>query len=163
MTAPPTSIGAPPRFGRFFLPGPTEVHPDVLEAQTRPMIGHRGQGIQDLMGRLQEGLRALFVTDRPVFVSTSSATGLMEAGVRNAARQRVLSLTNGAFSERFAEIAAACGFDVDTYAVPWGEAHDPGRVRALLAEGAYDTVTVVQSETSTGVLNDVEAIAEAVR
>lgn len=157
-----TSIGAPARFGRFFLPGPTEVHPDVLEAQARPMIGHRGQGIQDLMERLQEGLRALFVTDRPVFVSTSSATGLMEAGVRNAARERVLSLTNGAFSERFAEIAVACGFDVDTYAVAWGQAHDPDRVKALLADGAYDTVTVVQSETSTGVLNDVAAIAEAV-
>ena len=158
-----TSISAPPRFGRFFLPGPTEVHPDVLEAQARPMIGHRGKGIQDLIGRLQEGLKELFVTERPVLISSSSATGLMEAGARNAARRRVLSLTNGAFSERFADIAEACGFEVDRYAVAWGRAHDPEQVKARLSEGDYDTVTVVHSETSTGVLNDVQAIAEAVR
>ncbi len=157
-----TATSAPPKFGRFFLPGPTEVHPDVLEAQAKPMIGHRGAGIQELMGRLQEGLKALFVTERPVFISTSSATGLMEAGARNAGRKKVLSVVNGAFSERYGDIAEACGLEVDRYEVAWGEHNDPEEVARRLASGDYDTVTVAHSETSTGVLNDIAAIARVV-
>ncbi len=157
-----TASGEPPEFGRFFLPGPTEVHPEVLAAQARPVIGHRGPAIEGLMEKLQEGLKSLFRTDRPVFVSTSSATGLMEAGIRNGARERVLCLVNGAFSARFAAIARSCGREVETLEVPWGRAHDPDEVRARLEEGGFDAVTVVHSETSTGVLNPVEEIAAVV-
>ena len=145
--------------GRFFLPGPTEVHPDVLEAQNRAIIGHRGPAIQELMRELQAGLEVVFFTERPVFISTSSATGLMEAAVRNAVKTRVLSLVNGAFSKRFADIAKSCGLEVDTIEVPWGEAHDPNVLRRQLAQGSYDAVTMAHSETSTGVLNDVSALA----
>jgi predicted phosphoserine aminotransferase len=150
-------------YGRFFLPGPTEIHPDVLAAQTRPMISHRGAEIKELMTELQAGLAQVFVTARPVFISTSSATGLMEAAVRNAGRSRILSLVNGAFSKRFADIARASGFEVDEVVVPWGEAHDPDQVRDALGEGEYDAVTMAHSETSTGVLNDIRALAAAVR
>lgn len=150
-------------YGRFFLPGPTEVHPDVLAAQTRPMIGHRGAQSRTFMRSVHERLQRVFLTDRPVFVATSSATGLMEAAVRNAARGRILSLVNGAFSQRFADIGRVCGFPVDEVAVPWGEAHDPDDVAAKLRQGAYDAVTMVHSETSTGVLNDVRGLASAVR
>jgi len=149
--------------GRFFLPGPTEVHPDVLHAQTRAMISHRGAASQAFMSELQAGLRDVFLTERPVFISTSSATGLMEAAVRNAGRTKILSLVNGAFSKRFADIARACGFDVDEIEVPWGEAHDPEEVACRLRTLAYDAVTMVHSETSTGVLNDIRALAAAVR
>jgi len=150
-------------FGRFFLPGPTEVHPDVLQAQARPMIGHRGPAIEELMGRIQEGLQMLFRTERHVLISTSSATGFMEAAVRNGIRNRVLSLVNGAFSGRFANIAESCGKGVDRLEVPWGEVHDPGRVREKLESGDYDAVTLVHSETSTGALNRVPEIAELVQ
>ena len=71
------------RFGRFFLPGPTEVRPEILAAQAQPMIGHRGAEMSALMERLQAALKPVFRTARPVLVSTSSATGLMEAAVRN--------------------------------------------------------------------------------
>jgi predicted phosphoserine aminotransferase len=150
-------------YGRFFLPGPTEVHPDVLAAQTRPMIGHRGSEIKALMRELQAGLAEVFMTERPVFISTSSATGLMEAAVRNAGRSRILSLVNGAFSKRFADISRACGFQVDEIEVPWGAAHDASTVTEQLARGTYDAVTMVHSETSTGVLNHVRRLAAAVR
>lgn len=155
--------GADLPFGRFFLPGPTEVHPDVLQAQVRPMISHRGAGIQELMRELEEGLHAVFLTQRPVFLSTSSASGLMEAAVRNAGAGRVLSLVNGAFSARFVQIARACGLEVDEYEVPWGEAHDPDEFKKRLAQGSYGTVTVVHSETSTSVLNDIRALAAVAR
>lgn len=149
--------------GRFFLPGPTEVRPEILEAQARQMIAHRGAGFQQLMSELQEGLRPVFDTQRPVFVSPSSATGLMEAAVRNSGTGRVLSLVNGAFSERFADIAEACGRTVDRVNVPEGEVHDPEQVRAELRLRDYAAVTLVHSETSTGALNDVAALAAAVR
>ncbi len=148
--------------GRFFLPGPTEVHPEVLEAQVRAMIGHRGPAIQELMGEVQEGLKEVFGTERPVFVFTSSATGLMEAAVRNSASSRLLSLVNGAFSGRFAETARLCGIEVDEIAVPWGAHHDPDTLRYELMKRPYDAVTVVHSETSTGVLNPLKELAAVV-
>jgi aspartate aminotransferase-like enzyme len=150
-------------FGRFFLPGPTEVRSKILTAQVGPMIGHRGPDMVALMAELQRGLKVVFDTARPVFVSSSSATGLMEAAVRNGADGPVLSLVNGAFSERFGEIAEACGLEVDRLEVPWGEAHDPSAVARALDAGRYEAVTVVHSETSTGALNPIREIAEVVR
>ncbi len=148
--------------GHFFLPGPTEVHPDVLAAQTGPMIGHRGQAIKDLFGSIEEGLQHVFQTQRPVIVSTSSATGLMEAAVRNGVGSgKILALVTGAFSKRFAAIAQQCGKDVDVWEVEWGTAHDPLKVAQRLNETSYEAVTLSQSETSTGVLQDLEAIAAA--
>lgn len=149
--------------GRFFLPGPTEVHPDVLAAQDGPMIGHRGKAIRDLFASIDRGLKDVFQTERPVIVSTSSASGLMEAAVRNGVVDgKVLSLVNGAFSDRFAEIALACGHDVDRIEVDWGRVHDPDQVAQALARSGYDAVTLSHSETSTGALQDLEAIAEVV-
>lgn len=127
------------------------------------MMSHRGGDSQAFMRRLQADLRKVFLTDRPVFISTSSATGLMEAAVRNAGRTRILSLVNGAFSKRFADIARSCGFEVDEIEIPWGQAHDPDAVSAHLADHTYDAVTMAHSETSTGVLNDIEALARAIR
>lgn len=149
--------------GRFFLPGPTEVRPDVLAAQDGPMIGHRGKAIEDLFASIDAGLKPVFQTDRPVIVSTSSASGLMEAAVRNAVVEgKVLSLVNGAFSSRFAKIAVSCGLDVERLDVEWGSVHDPVQVAERLASGGYDAVTLSQSETSTGALQDLEAIAGVV-
>ncbi len=151
-------IDLPP--GHFFLPGPTEVHPDVLAAQTKPMIGHRGRAIEELLAKLQDGLRQVFLTEQPVIISTSSATGLMEAAVRNGvAGGRVLSLVNGAFSARFGEISMACGHDTEVWAVDWGQFHDPAELDERLGRGGFDAVTITHSETSTGVLQDLEAIA----
>jgi predicted phosphoserine aminotransferase len=159
LTKSTSGAGGLPHGGRFFLPGPTEVHPDVIQAQSRPMMSHRGSGINELMKELQAGLEIAFFTKRPVFIGTTSATGFMEAAVRNAGRSRILSLVNGAFSKRFAEIAKACDFEVDTIEVPWGEAHDPDALGEKLGGGRYDAVTMVHSETSTGVLNDVRALS----
>lgn len=148
--------------GRFFLPGPTEVCAEVLEAQVRPLMGHRGREVQELVAGLQVGMRDVFRTARPVLLSTSSATGLMEAAVRNGVRRRVLSLVNGAFSARFADIAEACGREVERLEVPWGEAHDPAALAERLASADVDAVTVVHSETSTGVLNPLAELAAVV-
>ena len=150
-------------FGRFFLPGPTEVRPEILQAMEQPMIGHRGKDMEQLVARLQEGLKYVFRTERPVYLSSSSATGLMEAAVRNGVRRRVLCLVNGAFSERFYRIAVACGLDADPLEVPLGEVNTPAALRKALERGIYDAVTVVHSETSTGVLNPIADLADVAR
>ncbi|HSG82465.1 MAG TPA: alanine--glyoxylate aminotransferase family protein [Gemmatimonadota bacterium] len=150
-------------FGKYFLPGPTEVRPEVLQAMNRPVIGHRGAEMEALMERIQPRLRMLFRTRRPVYVSTSSATGLMEAAIRNCVPRRVLSLVCGAFSERFYEIAVACGREAQRIDVEPGSSNEPDSVADALSDGDFDAVTVVHSETSTGVLNPVGEIARTVR
>jgi predicted phosphoserine aminotransferase len=150
-------------FGTFFLPGPTEVRREVLEAMLQPMIGHRVAEMEHLMGGIQPRLKTIFRTARPVYVSASSATGLMEAAVRNCARGRVLSLVNGAFSERFLQITLATGLHAEPLQVAWGEGHTPEMLHAALRTGGWDAVTVVHSETSTGALNPIGELAAVVR
>ncbi|MEJ2678986.1 MAG: alanine--glyoxylate aminotransferase family protein [Gemmatimonadota bacterium] len=151
-----------PDFDRLFIPGPVGVRPEVLEAQVGALMGHRTPEMEALMERIQPGLRAIFRTERPVYIAPSSGTGMMEAGIRNGARRRVLSLVNGAFSERFAKIAAANGLEVDRLEVEWGGNHTPQMVAEAITGKDYDTVTVVHSETSTGVLNPVREISGVV-
>jgi aspartate aminotransferase-like enzyme len=144
-------------FGTFFLPGPTEVRPEVLSAMMRPMIPHRGKAFEEMFARIQVGLRDVFRTTRPVLVSSSSATGLMEASVRCAPAGPVLAVVNGAFSERFAHIARACERDTDVLTVPLGRAVDLEELAARLRARKYAAMTIVHSETSTGALSDVRA------
>ncbi len=153
------------RFERFFLPGPTAIRPEVLEAMRQPVVGHRGEAMKQLMRSVRRGLGALFGTERPVFVSTSSATGVMEAAIVNLCRKRVLCLVCGAFSGRFRTIAETTGRPAEALEVDWGEPNLPERLAARLAEDPdrYDLVTAVHSETSTAVLNPIPALAEVVR
>jgi aspartate aminotransferase-like enzyme len=146
-------------FGTFFLPGPTEVRQEVMAAMMQPMIPHRGSEFEHLFERLQHGLRPVFLTERPVYVSSSSATGMMEAAIRCAPPGRILCLVNGAFSERFAHIASMCGRDVDRYEVAWGQIHTIPQLDERLSIRKYSAITVIHSETSTGALNDVHAIS----
>jgi len=147
-------------FGRFFLPGPTEVHPDVLAAMTRPMIGHRVPEMEELIGDIEARLKTIFQTTRPVYIVPASGTGMMEAAVRNGARRHVLSLVNGAFSSRFHTIALSNGLRADALEVPWGQVHTPEMLDDALRRGIYDAVTVCHSETSTGALNPIAELAE---
>jgi aspartate aminotransferase-like enzyme len=150
----------PQHFGTFFVPGPTEVRHEVLEAMSGPMIPHRSKDFENLFAGAQIGLREVFQTKRPVMITASSATGLMESALRCLPPGRVLCLVNGAFSQRFSAISEACGHQTDRYEVEWGEVHDPERVRDLLKAGKFAAVTVVHSETSTGARNPVREISD---
>lgn len=150
-------------FGRFFLPGPTEVHPDILQALTRPMIPHRGQAMTALLEVIAAGLQRVFRTERPVMIGTCSATGFMEMAVRSGVRHRVLSLVGGAFGGRFAGIAAACGREVIKLEVQLGKTVEPDMLRDALARTRVDAVTLVHSETSTGALAPVADLVPVIR
>src|SRR6476661_1581787 len=106
-------------FGTFFVPGPTEVRPDLLSQMTRPVIGHRGKAFEGMFARIEAGLRDVFLTARPVYVGATSATGFMEMAIRNAPEGAILSLVNGGFSERFAKVGEACDRQVQRIVVPW--------------------------------------------
>lgn len=148
---------------KLFAPGPVDVSADTFAAMSRTMIGHRGADFEELYASLRPGLQSIFGTTRPVFLSTSSAWGVMEGALRNLVRRKVLCLCCGAFSDKWFDVAKKLGYEADKIQVEWGEAIDPEAVRAKLAEGGFDTVTFIHSETSTGVLNDLEGVTEAVK
>lgn len=147
-------------FGRFFLPGPTDVRPEVLQAMAQPMMSHRSPRFAELHARVVANLQRVFRTTRPVYCLSASATGMMEMALRGAPEGPILSLVNGAFSERFADIAQRCGRRVRRVNVPWGEVHPLGLIERHLAEEQFAALTVVHSESSTGALSDLRAITE---
>lgn len=151
-----------PEFGRFYLPGPTEVHPDILAAMIRPMIPHRGQDMVELMQGFEAPLQRIWRTERRVFIGTCSATGFMEMAVRCGVKQRALSLVGGAFGERFAAIVASAGRDVVRLEVAKGRTVEPDMLRDALKRTDVDAVTLVHSETSTGALAPLGELASVV-
>ena len=151
------------KMAHLFIPGPTDVHPDVLAAQAQTMIGHRGQDFEALFARLQTKLRQLFYTNHRIYVSTSSGTGLQEAAIRNCVARRVLCCVNGAFSERWYEVALANGKSATPLYVKWGRAITSDLVDAALSADDYDAITLVHNETSTGVASPIQDIAALVR
>ncbi|HEX8153461.1 MAG TPA: alanine--glyoxylate aminotransferase family protein [Thermoanaerobaculia bacterium] len=150
---------------KYFVPGPTYVRPEILQELTRPMIGHRTAEFKELFAGINRDLKTLFATQQETFVITSSGTGVMQAALENCVARRVLVTTCGAFSERWYSIAESLGYEVDRLDAGWGNAVDPDELAAHLARhrAPYDAVTITHNETSTGVTNDVRALAAAVR
>ncbi|GAB4539184.1 MAG: alanine--glyoxylate aminotransferase family protein [Anaerolineae bacterium] len=147
---------------KLFIPGPVEVRPDILAAQTAPMIGHRSPEYAELHARIVPKLKPLFGTDGHVFIVTASGSGLQEAAIRNCVAHRCLCLVNGAFGARWHQVALANGKQADALEIPWGTAIRPEQVEERLRQQDYEAVTLVFNETSTGLLNPLPEIAEVV-
>ena len=147
---------------KLFIPGPVDISPETYQAMCQPMIGHRGGDFEALYASIQPGLKPIFGTERPVYLSTSSAWGVMEGAIRNLVQKKVLNLCCGAFSDKWYGVSQSCGKEAEKIQVEWGEAIDPETVRNKLSEGGFDTVTLVHNETSTGVMNDLTSIAAVV-
>ena len=151
---------------RLLAPGPTPVPPEVLLAMAQPVLHHRTPEFEALFGEARRALQWLFQTRRDVLILAASGTGAMEGAVVNACSpgDRVLVIRGGKFGERWAEICQAYGLSVIPVEVPYGKAVDPQAVAAALrGEPSIAAVFVTHSETSTGVLHDLEAIAAIVR
>jgi aspartate aminotransferase-like enzyme len=148
------------------VPGPTPLPPDVLEAQSAPMIDHRGTEFGEMLREISPAIAGLIGTGEEVLLLTGSGTGAMEAAIVNtlSPADRVLSVTIGSFGDRFAKIASAFGAQVERFEVPWGEAADPASLAAHLgANPPYQAVLITHNETSTGVTNPLRELAEVVR
>ncbi len=148
---------------KLFIPGPVEVSEDTFRAMSQPMIGHRGTGFQDLYASIQPRLQKLLYTKNPVFISTSSAWGVMEAAVRNLVGKKVLNCCCGAFSDKWFDVSKRCGKDAEALKVDWGQPILPEAVDAKLKTGQFDAITVIHNETSTGLMNPIGDIAKVVR
>ncbi len=127
------------------------------------MIGHRMPECAELFGRVQSKLRQVFLTKSRVYVTASSGTGLQEAAVRNCSNKKVLNCVNGAFADRWRKVTEANGKENEVLEVEWGKPILPEQVAQRLTTGEFDAITVVHNETSTGVLNPISSIVDAIR
>jgi aspartate aminotransferase-like enzyme len=148
---------------KLFIPGPIAVSEKTLRAMAQPMIGHRSTDFVALYQSLQPDLQALFGTKDPVFISTSSAWGAMEGSVRSLVKERVLTCMNGAFSDKWNDVAVRSGKQATALRFEWGQPVDPEALRRELAKGGYDAVTLIHNETSCGCQTDLPAVMAVLR
>jgi len=148
---------------KLFIPGPIAVSEKTYRAMTTPVVGHRSPDFVELYQSVQPGLQKLMGTKDPVFLSTSSAWGVMEGSIRNLTKKKVLNCMCGAFSDKWFDVSKRCGLEAGSLSVEWGQHIDPDSLRRELQTGEYDVVTLVHNETSTGTMNPLAEIMEVLR
>jgi serine---pyruvate transaminase len=149
----------------ILAPGPTPIPPEVLLAQAAPLVYHRGPGFGSMLREVTERLQTLYKTDSDVVIMTSSGTGGLESAIANcfSPGDEVLVPLAGFFSERFAKLARAYGLTVRSVDYEWGRSVKAADVAAALAEHPVKALLLTHSETSTGVVHDIEPIARAAK
>ena len=147
-------------YKQLFIPGPVDVRPEVLQAFSTPMIGHRSKEASELQRQISEKLQNVFFTNNQILLSTSSGLGLMEAGMRSTTNKRVAVFSVGAFGNKWADIAKRNAIPYDLIEVDWGDPITPELVDEHLSSGKYDVFTCQHNETSTGITNPLRDIAE---
>jgi serine---pyruvate transaminase len=153
--------------GKQYLltPGPTPVPPQVLAALAAPIVHHRSPDFRPVYESCLTRLRAICRTEQEVLMFASSGTGAFESAVQNLVTrgERHLVVSAGNFGERWAALTKAYGAEVDHLQYAWGETPDPDDVRGRLREREAKAVWIVHSETSTGVVSDIQALAAAAK
>jgi aspartate aminotransferase-like enzyme len=144
---------------KLHIPGPVEVSEKTFKALCSPMIGHRGQGFKDLYAKVQPQLQQLLSTKQLVYLSTSSAWGVMEGAVRNLVQKKVLNCMCGAFSDKWFDVSKKCGKAAEALQVDWGSPIRADAVDKKLATGEFDALTLIHNETSTGTMSPLAEIA----
>ncbi len=147
----------------MFVPGPVDVAPEVLAAQAKPMMPHRSKDFEAIFQRTAEKAQKLFFTRFRVFQGTHSGSGMQEAGIRNFVQDTVLCCINGAFSERWYDVAVTNGKQTDRLDANWGDVIRPEMLADALQKKHYEAVTIVHNETSTGAENPLQALCEVVQ
>jgi predicted phosphoserine aminotransferase len=147
----------------MFVPGPVDVAPEVLQAQAKPMLPHRSKDFEAQFQRASEKAKALFYTQYRVFLGTHSGSGMQEAAMRNFVKKDVLACVNGAFAERWWNVATANGKQVDKLEVEWGQAITPDLLADALKKKHYEAVAIVHNETSTGVESPLQQLCAVVK
>lgn len=125
---------------------------------TTPVFGHRSKDFVELYQSVQPGLQTLFATKDPVYISTSSAWGVMEGAVRNVCQKKVLNCMAGAFSDKWYDVSTRAGKEAKGLQFEWGSPIDPEAIRKELETGEYDAITIVHNETSTGTMSSLPDI-----
>ena len=144
---------------KLHIPGPVEVSDKTFQAFRSPMIGHRGQGFKDLYAKMQPQLQQLLFTKQLVYLSTSSAWGVMEGAIRNLVTKKVLNCMCGAFSDKWLDVSKRCGKNAEGLQVEWGSPIRAEAIDQKLATGQFDALTLIHNETSTGTMSPLSEIA----
>src|SRR5260221_8995497 len=144
---------------KLHIPVPVEVSEKTFRAFCSPMIGHRGQGFKDLYAKIQPQLQSLLYTKQLVYLSTSSAWGVMEGAIRNLVAKKVLNCMCGAFSDKWLDVSQRCGKQAEGLKVDWGSPIRAAQIDAKLATGQFDALTLIHNETSTGTMSPLAEIA----
>ncbi len=144
---------------KLHIPGPVEVSEKTYKALCSPMIGHRGQGFKDLYAKMQPQLQTLLSTKQLVYLSSSSAWGVMEGSVRNLVQKKVLNCMNGAFSDKWFDVSKKCGKQAEALQAEWGSPIRAEAIDKKLATGEFDALTLIHNETSTGTMSPLAEIA----
>ena len=148
---------------KLFIPGPVEVSQKTFQAFCKPMIGHRSGDFKKLYASIHPRLQTLFGTSQPVFLSTSSAWGVMEGAIRNVVAKKVLNCMCGAFSDKWLDVSRRCGKEAESLQVEWGQPILPEALDQKLSEGGYDAVTIIHNETSTGVMSPLKELCAVLK
>ncbi len=150
---------------RLFIPGPVKVNEDVLQQLARPTLGHRGKEYAQLHSETTEMLKKILFTEQNVFLSTSSASGIWEAAIRNCVdfHETILATCCGAFSDKWATVTKSCGRNIDEIKVDWGKPILPEIIDEKLATGKYTAVTLMYNETSTGLTNPLYEVSKMMK
>jgi len=149
---------------KLFIPGPVQVSEKTFAAFCKPMMGHRSNDFKKLYGGIQPQLQELFDTKQPVFLSTSSAWGVMEGSVRNLVGSgKVLNCMCGAFSDKWFDVSKKCDKEAVALQVEWGQPIRGEQLRTALQAGGFDAVTLIHNETSTGVMSDIKEISAVMK
>src|SRR5688572_22607360 len=144
---------------KLHIPGPVEVIDKTFQAFRSPMIGHRGQGFKDLYAKMQPQLQKLLYTKQLVYLSTSSAWGVMEGAIRNVVSKKVLNCMCGAFSDKWFDVSKKCGKEAEALQVDWGSPIRAEAIDKKLSSGQFDALTLIHNETSTGTMSPLNEIA----
>jgi aspartate aminotransferase-like enzyme len=146
-------------YKKLFIPGPTHVREEILNAQTVPMIGHRAKEYSELQAAVTPKLQQMLYTNQRVYLFASSSTGVMEGSIRQSSLKRTLTTVCGAFSKRWHEIVVDNGVPCDKLEVAPGQAITVDLVDDALSKGDYDAICLTMNETATGVMNPIQDIA----
>lgn len=147
----------------MFVPGPVDVAPEVLQAMAKPLLPHRSKEYEAIHRSAAEKSQRLFFTDYRVLIGTHTGSGMQEAGVRNLAQRDILTCVNGAFSQRWYDVAVTNGKKAVRFDVEWGKAISPELLKDQLNKKHFESVLIVHNETSTGVENPLKELCQVVR
>jgi len=150
-------------YKKLFIPGPVNVTEDVLQKMATPMIGHRTKEASILQRSISDKLRKLMYTKNEILLSTSSGSGLMEGAIRSCTQKRAAVFSCGNFGNRWFKMAEDNNVPADKFEVEWGLPNTAESIDQVLATGKYDLITVTHNETSSGVMNPVEEIAQVMK
>ena len=150
-------------YKQLFCPGPTNVSEDVLQNMATPLISHRTKEASKLQKDISDKMRKLMYTKNEILLSSSSACGLMEGALRSCTQKRAAVFSCGVFGNQWYQMAITNNIPCDKFEVEWGKPITKEIVKSALDSGKYDFITVTHNETSTGIMNPIEEIAEVVK